>query len=222
MTALIIEDNEAMAAELKRFLSAQGYICTVTADGETGYDQLRLKDFTVAIVDKMLPGSMDGFKVARKARENGIRTPIIIHSILGDQDSCIEGLDNGADDYVQKSANLDVLRAHIDALLRRAPGTNPCDELNYGDITLNRVTGIAKRGERTLVLQKKIFELLEFFLQHPGRHLSKNYIVREVWGYEYYEKDLVKNAVKKLRIALTEGGEPNCIETKRHVGYILR
>lgn len=217
---LIIEDDEAILKFLRRGLAYEGYIVDVALDGQTGLALARDNPPDLVVLDLMLPG-IDGLEVCRRLRAGGA-VPILILTAKDSVSDRVLGLDMGADDYMVKPFSLDELLARIRALLRRAQPTRP-QALRFADLILDTGTRQAKRGERTISLTAKEYELLELFMRHPRQVLTRDIIYDRVWGYDFGgESNIIEVYVRYLRQKLESNNEPRLLHTVRGMGYVLR
>jgi two-component system, OmpR family, alkaline phosphatase synthesis response regulator PhoP len=180
---LLVEDEEALRMTLSDRLRGEGYMVDFAADGDQGFDKATTLPFDLIILDIMLP-RRNGFDLCRDIRQAGLATPILLLTARGQTAEKVVGLKLGADDYVTKPFDTLELMARIEALLRRAP-TRPGQELyQFGSIRVDvRGTQVARDG--TVVnLSAREFQLLRYFIEHAGVTLSRDDILREVWGYE--------------------------------------
>jgi two-component system, OmpR family, response regulator MprA len=215
MEVLVIEDDDAISDLLRRGLTYEGYAVSVAQDGLTGLRMARDAPPDLVVLDLMLPG-LDGLEVCRRLRAAD-DVPILVLTARGTVSDRISGLDSGADDYMVKPFSIDELLARVRALLRRkAPPEET--ELRFVDIGMDTKSHGVTRGERTVHLTTKQYELLQFFLRHPRQVLSPETIYQHVWGSSY-DSNVVQVFIRNLRQAL---GEPNVIHTIRGAGYILR
>ncbi len=211
---LVIEDDEAIADLLRRGLTYEGYMVSVAHDGTQGLLLARDAPPDLVVLDLMLPG-LDGLEVCRRLRAAG-DVPILVLTARGTVSDRIAGLDSGADDYMVKPFSVDELLARVRALLRRAAPEEDV-ELSFGDVVMDTKSHEVRRGERSVHLTAKQYDLLEFFLRHPRQVLSAETIYAHVWG-NTVDSNVVQVFIRNLRQAL---GEPDIIQTKRGAGYIL-
>lgn len=217
---LIIEDDEAILKFLRRGLAYEGYQIDTAIDGPAGLNIARDTPPDLVVLDLMLPG-MDGLEVCRRLRAGG-PVPILILTAKDTVTDRIQGLDVGADDYMVKPFNLEELLARIRALLRRAQPSRP-QVLQFADLTLDTGTRQATRGDRTIALTAKEYELLELFLRHPRQVLTRDKIFDQVWGYDFGgESNIIEVYIRYLRQKLEGEGETRLIHTVRGMGYVLR
>ena len=217
---LIIEDDEAILKFLRRGLAYEGYQVDTAADGQTGLSLARDNPPDLVVLDLMLPG-IDGLEVCRRLRAGG-PVPIMILTAKDSVNDRVLGLDMGADDYMVKPFNLDELLARLLALLRRAQPTRP-QVLRFADLILDTGTRQAYRGERTISLTAKEYDLMELFMRNPRQVLTRDMIFDRVWGYDFGgESNIIEVYIRYLRQKLEAGEENRLLHTVRGVGYVLR
>ena len=220
MRVLIVEDEERIARFLKKGLEEESYAVDIANDGPAALDWVAGAAYDLILLDVMLPG-LNGFEVCRILRQRGVATPILMLTARDEVDDRVTGLDAGADDYLAKPFAFKELLARIRALTRRVTAsTMPETVLKLADLSLDTITHRAKRGEREIELTAKEYALLEFFLRHAHRPLSRTIIRESIWGYDYYgASNVVDVYVRHLRQKLETHGEPPLIHTVRGVGY---
>lgn len=213
---LIVEDNKELATLLRDFLEAEGYVVSVADSGEKAmhlYDKYGAK---LVVLDIMLPG-MDGFAVCSKIRENS-DTPIIIVSAKVQKDDKLNGLVLGADDYIEKPYDIDILMAKIKGIFKRRLAQ---DELVCGNLVLSRVDRTVKKDGILLDMTAKEFDLLELLVENKGKVLNKDYIFNTIWGSDSFsEQQTLTVHIKWLRSKIEEDSKnPTYIQTVWGVGY---
>ena len=217
---LIIEDDEAILRFLRRGLAYEGYIVDTAKDGQSGLALARDHPPDVVVLDWMLP-RLDGLEVCRRLRAGG-PVPILMLTAKDTVHNRVQGLDAGADDYLVKPFDLEELLARIRALLRRAQPSRP-KVLRFSDLSLDTGTRQAARGDRTISLTAKEYELLDLFLRHPRQVLTRDVIFDRVWGYDFGgESNIIEVYVRYLRQKLEAGSEPRLLHTVRGMGYVIR
>ncbi|MBI4213982.1 MAG: response regulator transcription factor [Chloroflexi bacterium] len=221
---LIVEDDYRIAAFIQRALAQAGYQVKLAADGNAALAAAGSEPPDVVVLDVMLPG-LDGLEVARQLRAGG-GTPILMLTARDAVEDRVEGLDAGADDYLVKPFALEELLARLRALLRRRD-VNAAERrrgvLAFSDVVLDQDTHEVTRGGRRLELRNMEYELLAFFLRHPGRVLSRMEIFEEVWGFDFLgDSNVIEVTLGHLRQKLEANGEPRLVYTVRSVGYVLR
>ena len=221
---MVVEDDRRMAAFLDRALTFAGYRLELVGDGETALARAEANPPDLVLLDVMLPGALDGLAVARRLRATS-GVPILMLTAREGLDDRVEGLDAGADDYLAKPFALEELLARLRALLRGralALAETRRGVLTFGDVQLDQDARQATRAGRPLALRNKEFELLAYFLRHPGRVLEPRALLHEVWGYEYLgDANVVHVTLRRLRQELEACGAPRIIHTLRP-GYVLR
>ncbi|MFD3409517.1 response regulator transcription factor [Streptomyces cyaneofuscatus] len=227
---LIVDDEPAVREALQRSLAFEGYGTQVAVDG---YDALAMAEAyapDLIVLDIQMP-RMDGLTAARRIRATGSTTPILMLTARDTVGDRVTGLDAGADDYLVKPFELDELFARIRALLRRssyaasAAGADVSDDdvLSFADLRMNLATREVTRGERRVELTRTEFTLLEMFLAHPRQVLTREQILKAVWGFDFEpSSNSLDVYVMYLRRKTEAGGEPRLVHTVRGVGYALR
>jgi two-component system OmpR family response regulator len=181
MHMLVIEDEARIAGAIKRALELQHYAVDIVNDADGGLAAAVDPDYDLIILDRMLPGSIDGIDVCQQARQQGVSTPIIMLTALGEVDDRVDGLRAGADDYLQKPFAMKELIARVETLLRR-PRHTLGTTLVADDLAYDPVTFTATRGGKSLVLSAKEIKLLSYLLYNQGQVLSKDKIISHVWN----------------------------------------
>jgi two-component system response regulator MprA len=219
----VVDDEPAVREALKRALSVEGYQVDLASDGNDALDRLGQISPDLIVLDILMPG-IDGLEVCRLLRRIGNRTPILILTARDAVEDRVEGLDAGADDYLVKPFALEELLARVRALLRRTGSEERDDgQLKFGDLVLDPVRHEARRGDRRIELTRTEFLLLEQFMLHPSRVLSRELIFDRVWGYDFGPtSNSLEVYIGYLRRKTESGGEPRLIHTIRGVGYVLR
>jgi DNA-binding response OmpR family regulator len=218
---LVIDDDPAMTAMLRRGLAYEGFHVAVASTGPVGLALARQQPPDLVILDIMLPG-MDGLEVLRRLRAADPQLPVILLTAKDAPTDQVQGLETGADDYVIKPFTFEVLLARVRVLLRRHQAEQP-QRLSFADLTLDLGAHSARRTDRPITLTTLEFKLLHIFLLHPNQVLSKEALLEQVWGYDFGgNTNVVEVYVKQLRQKLGASGEPPLIHTIRGAGYILR
>lgn len=191
MRVLVIEDEHKIANSIKKGLEQESYAVDIVYTGSDGYDLASTEEYDVIILDIMLPG-LDGIALCKNLCKKGMHTPILILTAKGELDDKVEGLNSGADDYLVKPFAFAELLARIKALTRRPKG-NIGIVLTIDDLTLNTTTFEVKRAGRSINVSKKEFALLEYLMRHPGKIMTKDQIINNVWDYD---ADILVNTVE--------------------------
>lgn len=220
MRILLVEDEQKIARALKTGLSQEKFAVDVEHDGDSGLGAALSEPYDLMIIDRMLPGSVDGLEICREVRSNDIHTPILILTAKGQVQDRVEGLDAGADDYLVKPFSFDELLARTRALMRR-PKKSTGKILKVDDLTLDTISYEVKRGARNIQLSGKEFALLEYLMRNSDRVVTKDSIIAHVWDFD---ADILPNTVEVyigyLRQKIDKPFKrPPLIQTLRGFGY---
>jgi two-component system response regulator MprA len=225
---LIVDDEPAVREALQRSLAFEGYDTQVAVDGADALEKATAYQPDLVVLDIQMP-RMDGLTAARRIRGAGTTTPILMLTARDTVGDRVTGLDAGADDYLVKPFELDELFARIRALLRRssyaatAIGAQEDDALTFGDLRMDLATREVTRAGRSVELTRTEFTLLEMFLAHPRQVLTREQILKAVWGFDFEpSSNSLDVYVMYLRRKTEAGGEPRLVHTVRGVGYVLR
>ncbi|WP_249009630.1 response regulator transcription factor [Conexibacter sp. DBS9H8] len=217
---LVVEDDDAIAQVLQRSLRMEGYDVRLAGDGVSALDQAHAFLPDLVILDLGLP-KLDGLEVAKTLRKSD-DVPILVLTARDAVEARVEGLDSGADDYLVKPFERQELLARLRALLRRRPPRGQA-ALSVGDLSLNPDTHEVFRGERSLELTQREFELLEYLMRNERIVISRQRLLDEVWGYDPFSMtNTIEVFVSNLRRKLEADGEPRLLHTIRGAGYVLR
>ena len=222
---LVVEDNEALAFGLRNNLEIEGYAVDVAADGPTGLAAARREPPDLVVLDLMLPG-MDGYRVLRQLREDGLTMPVLILTARGEEADKVLGFRLGADDYVTKPFGVLELLARLEALLRRsrpaARGAAPAIE-RFGEIEVDNATRSVRRGGQEVALTPMEFDLLVALLRRNGAVASRLELLKQVWGHSSAVLTrTVDTHIGELRRKLeADPSAPRHILTVRKAGYRL-
>jgi two-component system response regulator MprA len=217
---LVVDDDSHIAASLRRALIYEGYAVEVAPDGAMALNRARERMPDLVVLDVMLPG-ISGVEVCQRLRAAG-DVPILMLTAKDGTADRVVGLDSGADDYLVKPFAYEELMARIRALLRRqAP--RALKVLRYADLSMDLGTREVRRGEHSVALTPKEFDLLQHLLRNPRQVLTRDRILDAVWGYDFgATSNSVDVYVGYLRQKLEADGSPRLIQTVRGVGYALR
>ena len=199
MRLLLVEDESGLATSLTRGLAADGFAVEVAEDGRTGLWMASELDFDIIVLDLMLP-VMSGFSVCRELRERGVWTPILILTAKTGEFDEVESLDSGADDFLTKPFSYPVLLARIRSLLRRGVRERPT-VLDAGGLRLDPASRLCWRGDASISLTPREFNLLEYLMRYSDRAVTKREILEHVWDPDFE-------------------GSPNIVEV--YIGYLRR
>lgn len=213
---LIVEDNKELAGVLCDFLRAENYTVSAAENAEKALSLYERYGARLVVLDIMLPDK-DGFYILEKIREES-NTPILIVSAKTGKDDKLLGLDLGADDYIEKPYDIDIMLAKIRGIFKRRYAL---DELSDGDIRVNKISRAVFRNDAPLEMTAKEFELLVLLIENKGRTLSKEYIFNTIWGSDSdSEQQTLTVHIKWLRQKIEEDPKnPRRIQTVWGVGY---
>jgi two-component system response regulator MprA len=218
---LVIEDEVRIAQFLERGLIYEGYRVEIAHDGRTGLTMARDNPPDLVILDWMLPG-IDGLEVCKRLR-SASNVLILMLTAKEEVENRIQGLYAGADDYIVKPFSFDELLARIKTLFRRSTPSSHPEVLRFADLSLDTGTHRATRGNRTIDLTAKEYELLELFMRHPRQVLTREVIFDRVWSYDFGgESNIIEVYVRYLRQKTEAEGQSRLLHTVRGVGYVLR
>lgn len=214
---LVVDDESRMRKLVKDFLGREGYQVLEAGDGmeamEVFYDE---KDIALIILDVMMP-RMDGWQVCREVRQSS-KVPIIMLTARSEERDELQGFALGVDEYISKPFSPKILVARVNAILRRANVLGGGDEIDAGEIVIDKAAHQVKIDGKEIELSFKEFELLSYFVENQGIALSREKILNNVWDYDYFgDARTIDTHVKKLRSKLGEKG--NYIKTIWGMGY---
>src|SRR5882672_1755143 len=213
---LVIEDDNRTAAEIAAALVDHGYDVACAGTGREGLLKAATEPFEAVILDRMLPGGMDGLGVLATLRKIGIEIPVLVLSALSAVDERVRGLKAGGDDYLTKPFEFLELTARLDVLLRRRTGATREVELRVGTLEMDLLTHTVKRAGQVVELLPREFKLLEYLMRQAGQIVTRTMIFEEVWHYRADEpSNVIDVHVSKLRRKLELPGRPSLIETVR-------
>lgn len=215
---LIVEDNKELSTLLSDFLRAENYIVSVAENGEKALSLYNKYGARLVLLDIMLPG-MDGFAVCSKIREQS-NTPILIVSAKTEKDDKLNGLILGADDYIEKPYDIDIMLAKIDGIFKRRFSL---DEVADGNLLLNKVNRTVKKNGALLEMTAKEYDLLLLLMENRGKVLNKEYIFNQIWGFDSdSEPQTLTVHIKWLRRKIEDDPKkPKRISTIWGVGYMF-
>lgn len=220
MRLLVVEDEKGIADALATGLRAEGFDVDVASDGLDGLWRARETSYAAIVLDILLPG-MNGFKVCRTLREEGIWTPILMLTAKDGELDEAEALDTGADDFLSKPFSFVVLVARIRALLRRGAAPRP-PSLTVGTLTLDPATRRCARGDTEIELTAREFGLLELLMRRADEVISKPTLLDEVWGPDFAgDPNIVEVYIGYLRRKIDQPFGLHTIQTVRGAGYRL-
>jgi len=219
---LLVEDNSRVVEFVRKGLEESGHTVDHAGNGRDGLFLAASEPYDAIILDRMLPGGIDGLGIIEALRRTGNRCPILILSSLGDVDERIRGLKAGGDDYLTKPFAFGELAARLEALFRRGKG--PADDavLSVGDLRLERLSRKVSRGGAPIALQPREYKLLEFLMRHAEQVVTRTMLLENVWDYHFDpQTNVVDVHISKLRQKIDAGFDRPLLRTVRSAGYML-
>jgi DNA-binding response OmpR family regulator len=221
MRVLVVEDETKVGSFIKRALEEESYAVDLCEDGAQGLDFALSGSYDVIVIDLMLP-NLPGLEILRRIRKEKIHTPVLILTAQSKVDQKVKGLDAGADDYLTKPFAIDELLARVRVLLRRGTAETP-GVLQIDDLILNPATREVTRDGQRIDLTVKEYALLEYFMRHAGRVLTRPMISEHVWDQDFDTfTNVIDVYVNYLRNKIDRGRSRKLIHTIRGSGYMLK
>ncbi|MEE2527070.1 response regulator transcription factor [Hyphobacterium sp. HN65] len=222
MRILIIEDDREAANYIRKGLKESGHVVDHAADGEEGLEMGRSAEYDILVVDRMLP-KLDGLSVIETLRDEGISSPVLILSALGEVDHRVEGLKAGGDDYLVKPYAFAELLARIEALARRRDPETVRTKLVVGDLEMDLLARKVMRGGEEILLQPREFRLLEFLMKHSGQVVTRTMLLEKVWDYHFDpQTNVIDVHISRLRSKIDKPFDDALLHTVRGAGYRLQ
>jgi two-component system OmpR family response regulator len=222
MKVLLVEDNERVANFAKKGLTDAGHTIDHADNGRDGMFLAASEPSDVIIMDRMLPGSIDGLGIIAALRKTGSKVPILILSALSDVDERIRGLQSGGDDYLVKPFAFGELLARLDALVRRSQDNSAETTLVVDDLSVDLLSRKVTRAGKAVSLQPREFKLLEYLMRHANQVVTRTMLLENVWDYRFDpQTNVVDVHVSKLRHKIDAGFARPLLRTIRNAGYML-
>lgn len=223
LAILVVEDDVQTASEVAAALSDTGFKVDCVHNGRDGLIKATSASYDAIVLDRMLPGGMDGLTLLSTLRAVGVETPVLILSALSTVDERVLGLRTGGDDYLVKPFEYLELTARIEVLTKRQALPAPVTSLRVGELEIDLLSQLVRRANREIDVTPQEFRILELMMRHPGRLMTRMMLLEHVRGYRSAGRtSLIDVHIGKLRRKLDEGGLPPLIHTVRGSGYILR
>ena len=222
MKLLLVEDNERVSRFVIKGLGEAGHTVDHADNGRDGMYHAVSATYDAIIMDRMLPGGIDGLAIVETLRKSGNRVPILILSALDGVDERIRGLTSGGDDYLIKPFAFGELLARLDALLRRSQEKSVETSLSLGGLSIDLLTHKGVRDGRQLTLQPREFKLLEYLLRHANQIVTRTMLLENVWDYHFDpQTNVIDVHISKLRQKIDAGFPTQLLRTVRSAGYML-
>lgn len=222
MKLLLVEDNERVARFVKKGLAEAGHTVDHADNGRDGMNHAVSEPYDAIVMDRMLPGGIDGLAIVAALRQQGNRVPILILSALDGVDERIHGLKSGGDDYLVKPFAFGELLARLDALLRRAQPQAVDTTLTLGDLSMDMLAHKVTRAGRPVALQPREFKLLGYLMRHANQVVTRTMLLENVWDYHFDpQTNVIDVHISKLRQKIDAGFGKPLLRTVRNAGYML-
>jgi len=217
---LLVEDNREIAGMLFDYFECIDMALDYADNGELGLKLALENDFDIIVLDLMLP-RMDGLTVCNKLRASGNSTPVLMLTALDSRNDQLKGFQHGADDYLTKPFDLDILRARIDALIRRYKGTVISNKLSFGEVVIDQKTRQAYRRDKLLALNPTTYTILELLCLKAPEVVTRNQIAYELWQENEPNNDVLRSHIYQLRNQLDKPFVQPILITLPKIGYRL-
>src|SRR5216683_273633 len=222
MRCLVIEDEADTARYVCNGLEEAGHTATLVCDGASGLHLATNERWDIIILDRMLPGGVDGLSIIATIRGLGKTTPVLILSALASLDERVRGLRGGGDDYLTKPFAFSELLARLEALLRRGATKEGSRELWIADLRLDLSTRRAERAGQPIVLQPREFRLLEYLVRHQGQVVTRTMLLEAVWDLHFQpQTNVIDVQISRLRTKIDKDFAPPLLRTVRGAGYMV-
>jgi len=217
---LLVEDNREIAGMLFDYFECAGMELDYADNGELGLKLALENTFDIILLDLMLP-RMDGLTVCNKIRDAGNNTPVLMLTALDSREDMLKGFRHGADDYLTKPFDLDILEARMMALIRRYRGTVTSSKLEYGDVSIDQKQHKAYRQNRLLALNPTTYTILEMLVKRAPEVVSREDIAFQLWQENEPNHDVLRSHIYQLRNQLDKPFEEQLLKTITKVGFCL-
>jgi two-component system, OmpR family, response regulator len=222
MRILVVEDDAEAASYLVKAFSEAGHVVDHARDGLTGYGMAEEGGYDCLIVDRMLP-KMDGLTMIGGLRQQGLETPVLILSALGQVDDRVKGLRAGGDDYLPKPYAFSELLARVEILSRRKAPQLAETSYIVRDLRLDRLSHKVSRGGEDIQMQPREFRLLEYLMRNAGRVVTRTMLLEQVWDYHFDPgTNVIDVHISRLRSKIDKGQARPLLHTVRGAGYVIR
>lgn len=223
MRILVVEDDQDVAGFVLKGLREAGHLVEHADNGRDGLFLAASEAFDAIILDRMLPGGIDGLRLLETLRGQDNTTPVLFLSALGQVDDRVKGLKAGGDDYLSKPFAFAELLARVEALTRRGKSEGPATKLQTGDLEMDLLTRSVRRGEVKIDLQPREFRLLEYLMRHAGQVVTRTMLLEGVWDYHFDpQTNVIDVHVSRLRQKIDKPFETALLHTVRNAGYMLQ
>lgn len=223
MRILVVEDDQDVAGFVLKGLREAGHVVEHADNGRDGLFLAASEVFDAIILDRMLPGGIDGLRLLETLRGQDNTTPVLFLSALGQVDDRVKGLKAGGDDYLSKPFAFAELLARVEALTRRGKSEGPATKLQAGDLEMDLLTRSVRRGEVKIELQPREFRLLEYLMRHAGQVVTRTMLLEGVWDYHFDpQTNVIDVHISRLRQKIDKPFDTALLHTVRNAGYMLQ
>ena len=223
MRILVVEDDKDVAGFVVRGLKEAGHVVEHADNGRDGLFLAASEAFDAVILDRMLPGGVDGLRLLETLRGQQNKVPVLFLSALADVDERVRGLKAGGDDYLTKPFAFSELLARVEALSRRGKSDSPVTKLTVGDLELDLLSRLVRRAGQKIDLQPREFRLLEYLMRHAGQVVTRTMLLEGVWDYHFDpQTNVIDVHVSRLRQKVDRPFGAPLIHTIRNAGYMVR
>jgi two-component system OmpR family response regulator len=222
MKVLLVEDSERVASFVRKGLEEEGHVVDYADNGRDGLFLASTEHYDAMVLDRMLPGGVDGLGIIEALRKTGNKTPVLILSALADVQERIVGLRAGGDDYLTKPFAFGELAARLDALVRRSQAADFQRMLVVGDLKMDLLSRKVTRSGKEIQLQPREFKLLELLMRHAGQVVTRTMLLENVWNYHFDpQTNVIDTHISNLRHKIDAGFDRPLLKTVRGAGYRL-
>ena len=223
MRILVVEDDKDVGGFVVKGLREAGHTVEHADNGRDGLFMAASENFDAIILDRMLPGGIDGLRLLETLRAQDNVTPVLFLSALGEVDDRVKGLKAGGDDYLTKPFAFAELLARVAAMARRGKGEGPATRLNVGDLEMDLLSRGVKRAGQKIDLQPREFRLLEYLMRHAGQVVTRTMLLEGVWDYHFDpQTNVIDVHISRLRQKIDKPFDTPLLHTVRNAGYMLR
>jgi len=223
MRLLVVEDDKDVAGFVMKGLREAGHVVEHADNGRDGLFMAAGEEFDAIILDRMLPGGIDGLRVLETLRAQDNHTPVLFLSAMAQVDDRVRGLKAGGDDYLTKPFAFSELLARVEALARRTRATGPETKLQVGDLEMDLLSRTVRRRGQKIDLQPREFRLLEYMMRHANQVVTRTMLLEGVWDYHFDpQTNVIDVHVSRLRQKIDKPFDTPLLHTVRSAGYMLR
>ena len=223
MRILVVEDDKDVANFIVKGLKEAGHVVEHADNGRDGLFMAASEAFDAIVLDRMLPGGVDGLRLLETLRSQNNTTPVMFLSAMAQVDDRVKGLKAGGDDYMTKPFAFAELLARVEALTRRGKSEGPTTKLVVGDLEVELLSRGVRRAGQKIDLQPREFRLLEFLMRHAGQVVTRTMLLEGVWDYHFDpQTNVIDVHVSRLRQKVDKPFATPLIHTVRNAGYMLR